>query len=128
MKNRILNIVFAVFALNIVLLTGCDTSDLTDEVTSLFNIEFSRDFEITDTETGESFTAHIEFSGDDISYSDSNGYAGTGSLSGTTASANISGPDGVEGTVNITFDQAFDSYSGNINLSDGTNFDFSGNA
>jgi hypothetical protein len=107
-------------------IVGCDSSDLTDDITSLLNIEFNRTFEVTDKETGKTYTANVSVSGKNVSYSDSEGYSGNGTLEGTHFTANIAGPDGVTGTVFMDFDQEFHSYTGTVDLSDGTHFDFNG--
>ncbi|MDP8218033.1 MAG: hypothetical protein P9M03_04845 [Candidatus Theseobacter exili] len=107
-------------------IVGCDSSDLTDDITSLLNIEFNRTFEITNPETEETYSATVRVSGKEVEYSDSEGYSGNGTLDATHFTAAVSGPEGVTGTVFMDFDQEFHSYTGTLDLSDGTHFDFNG--
>ena len=105
--------------------TGCDLTDASDELLSLFNIEIERDFEYYDSESDETVTGHIKISGDDFEYSDSLGNMGSGSLEDETAMAEFSGPKG-SGTVWVQFSGLFEDYTGSITYDDGRVITFSG--
>lgn len=104
-------------------LSGCFDNPV-DELLSLFNVEFEKDFEYYDPDTEQEVSAHLKISGKEVQYSDSLGNAGSGTLDNETVHANFSGPEG-SGTLTVEFDNFYQDFSGVIEFDSGTVIAFS---